>query len=128
MAAKKIFFFTAGAIPTSNEQIAINKLNALAAAAYEVKVKRGDVPTDQEYGYGKEECDYVAFVSPMTKPTAYTAKTTFNPDAPANGGNLLSTQAIISSGQQLTVPVTGSYSTKATPTIVGGVVTAIVLS
>lgn len=38
------------------------------------------------------------------------------------------TKALVSNGQALTVPVTGTYATKATVTVAGGVVTAIVLS
>lgn len=41
---------------------------------------------------------------------------------------ILPTQATVSNGVALTVPVTGTYVTKATPTVVNGVVTAIVLS
>jgi hypothetical protein len=41
---------------------------------------------------------------------------------------LPSTQTIVSNGQNLVVPVTGTYVTKAVPTVVGGVITAIVLS
>jgi hypothetical protein len=38
------------------------------------------------------------------------------------------TKAVVSNTQQLTVPVTGTYATKATLTVVAGAVTAIVLS
>ena len=51
--------------------------------------------------------------------------------ATAVGGSaapLPATQAVVSNGVALTVPVTGTYVTKATPTIAGGVVTGIVLS
>lgn len=41
---------------------------------------------------------------------------------------LASTKTIVTSGVDLTVPVTGVYATKATPTVVNGVITAIVLS
>lgn len=41
---------------------------------------------------------------------------------------LPATQTKISNGQQLVVPVTGTYATKATVTVAGGVVTAIALS
>lgn len=41
---------------------------------------------------------------------------------------LPATQTIVSNGQALTVPVTGSYTTTATVSVAGGVVTGIVLS
>lgn len=41
---------------------------------------------------------------------------------------LAATKTIVTSGVDLVVPVTGVYATKATPTVVNGVVTAIVLS
>lgn len=41
---------------------------------------------------------------------------------------LAATAAIVDNSQQLTVPVTGVYATKATLTVANGVVTAIVLS
>lgn len=40
---------------------------------------------------------------------------------------ILPTQATVTNGVALTVPVTGTYINKATPTVVNGVVTAIVL-
>lgn len=43
-------------------------------------------------------------------------------------GSGVSTTALVASGVALVVPVTGTYVTTATPTVVGGVVTAIVLS
>lgn len=41
---------------------------------------------------------------------------------------LASTAAMVDNAQQLTVPVTGTYATKATLTVVNGVVTAIALT
>lgn len=38
------------------------------------------------------------------------------------------TKTVVSNGVDLTVPVTGTYVTKATPTVAGGVITGIVLS
>ena len=43
-------------------------------------------------------------------------------------GAAAGTRAVVTSGVNIVVPVTGTYVTKATPTIVGGVITAIVLS
>ena len=48
--------------------------------------------------------------------------------AAAGGVITTPTQAVLSTGQQLTVPVTGTYTSKATVTIAAGAVTAIVLS
>jgi hypothetical protein len=44
------------------------------------------------------------------------------------GLSLAPTKAIVTNSQQLTIPVTGTYATKATLTVSGGAVTAIVLS
>lgn len=41
---------------------------------------------------------------------------------------LPATQTVVSNGQALTVPVTGTYTTTATVSVAGGVVTGIVLS
>jgi hypothetical protein len=126
---KSLIFFTAGAVPTTDEATAIAKLNLQASKALDVKVKRGDVPANQLYGYGKDAADYVSFVSPMTKPTAYDAVTTYDPDTPpALADNRPTTQAVWSSGKKYAgCTVTGS-GTFATPKIVNGVVTGIVLS
>jgi hypothetical protein len=42
--------------------------------------------------------------------------------------SLVPTKAVVTNAQQLTIPVTGTYTTKATLTVSGGAVTAIVLS
>lgn len=126
---KKVLFFLAGEKPTVNEAAAIAKLETLAAKGIEIGVRKGDVAADFNYGAGPEACDFVAFVSPMTKPSAYSAKTTFDPDKPpALGDNMPTTMALWASGQKYSgCTVTGS-GTFATPTIVNGVVTGIVLS
>ena len=49
------------------------------------------------------------------------AKTGFETALPA-------TTAKVTNGQQITVPVTGTYATKITLTVAGGAVTAVVLS
>lgn len=127
--SKKVIFFLAGAAPTTNEQTAIDKLNTLAHSALEVVVRKGDVSGDFNYGAGKEAADYVAFVAPMTKPAEYSAVTTYDPDKPpALSDDMPTTMALWSSGQKYSgCTVTGS-GTFATPTIVNGVVTGIVLS
>ena len=126
---KKVLFFLAGATPTVNEAAAIAKLEKLASNGLEIGVRKGDVSAEFNYGSGPEACDFVAFVSPMTKPAAYSAKTTYDPDTPpALGDNMPTTMALWSSGKKYAgCTVTGS-GTFATPTIVNGVVTGIVLS
>lgn len=119
----KVIFFTAGPLPTVNETAAIAKFNALPV---ETVVRNG--LENNNYGAGPEECDFVAFVSPMTKPTAYTAKTTFDPDKPPALSSLPATSAIVANGQKYSgVTVTGT-GTFATYTVANGLVTAIALS
>lgn len=119
----KVIFFTVGPTPTSNENAAIAKLRALPV---ETVVRNG--VENNNYGAGPEACDYVAFVSPMTKPSAYSAKTTFDPDKPPVLSSLPSSAAVVSNGQKYSgVTVTGT-GTFATYTIANGVVTAIALS
>ena len=101
MAIKKVIYFTAGPAPTTDENTAIAKLNALAIPAYEVKVFNG--VQNPNYGYGKEECDYAA----GTIPVAYNAKTVIDPDSPPRPDNLPNTQAIVNNAQKI-AGVTGS--------------------
>lgn len=126
---KTVIFFTATANPSVNELAAIAKLQKLATPAYNVLVRKGDVAAEQLYGAGKAPADFVAFVSPMTKPAAYSAVTTLDPDnPPALADDMPTTMALWSSGKKYSgCTVTGS-GTFATPTIVNGVVTGIVLS
>lgn len=46
----------------------------------------------------------------------------------AGGSVLPATKAVVASGAAITVPVTGTYVSKITPTIAGGVITGFVLS
>jgi hypothetical protein len=119
--AKKIIFFTASGLPTSGELAAIAALNAYTLQPFEVIVQNG--AANPNYGAGKNPADYVA----GTVPTAYNAVPVFNPASPP-ASSLPSTNAIIKSGQELTIPVTGVYISKVTLTVVNGVVTAAVLS
>lgn len=98
---KRVIYFTAGPAPTGAENTAIAKLNALSAPAYQVKVFNG--VENPNYGYGKEDCDYVA----GTVPVAYNAKTVINPDSPPLPDNLPNTQAVVNNGQKIS-GVTGS--------------------
>jgi hypothetical protein len=83
MATKSIIFFTAGPVATSDELTAIGKLEAATEQPYSVKVFNG--LRSPNYGYGIEQCDYVA----GTIPTAYDAFDVIDPDAiPGAGGNV----------------------------------------
>ncbi len=116
--AQKVLYFLAGNSATSPELAEIARL----APKYEVLVFNGNA--NAEYGADRlAPCDLVA----GTVPTAYNAKTVLDPAAVVQSP-LLTTQAIVANAQELVVPVTGTYVTKATLTVVGGVVTAIVLS
>ncbi len=123
MATKKVIFFTAGKTATAGEIADIAKLNAVAEAQYSVSVMNG--AADTKYGETNRlaPCDFVA----GTIPTVYNAKDTIDPDAIPNQA-LTATQAIVEDAQALAVPVTGTYATTATVSVVDGVVTGIVLS
>lgn len=68
---KKILFFTAGTKATTAEQAQIDALNALNAPGFTVGVRNS--AENASFGYGIEECDFVA----GTIPTAYNAKTNY---------------------------------------------------
>jgi hypothetical protein len=123
MATKKVIFFTAGTTATAGEIADIAKLNAAAEAQYEVIVANG--AANAKYGETDRiiPSDFVA----GTIPTEYAAIDEIDPDAIPNQA-LAATQAIVEDAQALTVPVTGTYATTATVTVVDNVVTAIVLS
>ena len=64
---KKILFFTAGPVPTVDEQAQIDALNAMHAVGFNVGVR--NTLSSGLYGYGIEASDFVA----GTIPTAYNA-------------------------------------------------------
>lgn len=123
MATKKVIFFTAGTTATAGEIADIAKLNAAAEAQYEVIVANG--AANAQYGDTDRiiPSDFVA----GTVPTKYNAVDVIDPDAIPNQA-LAPTQAIVNDAEALTVPVTGTYATTATVSVVDGVVTGIVLS
>lgn len=116
---KRVIFYAADGILTGPEQAALDKFNAAAQPAFDVLVMNAKAPAQAtpvragDYRYGATPADYSAL------PVA-------NPDSPPN--LLAATQAVVANAQQLTVPVTGTYVTKATLTVVAGAVTAIALS
>jgi hypothetical protein len=114
---KKVLFFIAGRVPTGSETTA---LNALLAETEQVNVQVRTASEQATYGSNLEQADYVAGAS---VPSAYSSVPVYK-----SGATLPSTQAVVSNGVALTIPVTGTYATKATPTVVNGVVTGIVLS
>lgn len=118
---KRIAFFTAGMTPTTQEAAQIATINSQAAQPYEVIVM--NALANPNYGYGKLVADYAA----GSPPSAYSAVPVYNPANPPNPP-LVATKAIVSNAQELAVPVTGTYVTKATVTVVNNVVTAIALS
>lgn len=110
----KVIYFTAGKVATAGELTAID---ALKAKQFDVQVR--NAVDSHKFGPRDEATDYVA----GTPPADYAAVTVFN-----NPGQLAATQAVVANAQQPTIPVTGTYATKATLTVAGGVVTAIALS
>ncbi len=117
---QKILYFTAGPNPTVGEQADINALNALAAAPYQVGVRNGQQPA--EYQPKPEEADFVCGTIPASHddPEDFPV---FDIDNPPNPGNLPSTQAVVSDGQELTI---GEETF--TFTVVDGEITAIAVA
>jgi hypothetical protein len=121
MATKKVLYFTADKVPTTGELADLTKLNAAALPGYDIQVRNTDISTN--IGHGVESADYVAGTVPAD---VYDGVTVLDPDNLPSG--LPATQAIVSDGVDLVVPVTGTYATKITPTIAAGVITGFVLS
>lgn len=162
MATKKVIYFTAGAMPTSNELADIAKLNAAALPAYDVQVWKAGTPQStpiraadfvgHDGAVIPAEYSAVAVIDPDDIPlaplpatqaivlnagTVNVENSAGNLDSPATAVvaasvltsvKLAATKTIVTSGVDLVVPVTGVYATKATPTVVNGVITGIVLS
>ncbi|AXC34269.1 hypothetical protein P7I17_gp15 [Escherichia phage Halfdan] len=87
----KVLFFTAGAVPTTDER---NAIAAIVAGNVDILVRNG--AANAEYGADRlEPCDYV--FDNANIPDAYAdVPTTDNPHIPANG-------AIVTDGQALNV-------------------------
>ena len=117
---KKIIYFTAGAVATTDEKAAIDKLMAVTGASFEVVVRNGAVP--HQYGVGNKEA---AAYAAGTIPTLYNALPVANPDAPPTP-EVKATQKVISSGvgvPGVTLVGTAGAGKTMTLTIVAGVVT-----
>lgn len=123
MALKKVLFFTAGDVPTTDEKADIAKLNAAAVAPYEVGVRSAIRGLGTTGNF--EATDYVSGTVPNVAP--WNAKPVIDPDAIPNQSTS-ATQAVIDSGVGIVVPVTGTYTDTITPTIVDGAITGFVLS
>lgn len=117
---QKILYFTAGDKPTAPEQADIDALNALAAAPYEVGVRNATAPA--LYDPKPEAADFVCGTIPTSHSDAEDFPV-FDIDNPPTPGNLPSTSAIVSDGQELTVG--GSTYTF---TVVDGEITAIAVA
>lgn len=121
--AKRILYFTAGAVATGPEKTAIDKLNAIVGSSFEVHVRNGAIPN--QYGVGNlEDADYVA----GTIPTAYNDEETYpvaDPDAPP-APSVKATQAVVTSGEAVagvTLVGTAGAGKSMVLTIVAGVIT-----
>lgn len=116
----KIIYFTAGAVPTTPEQAAIDAIAAFAADPYEFVVRNA-----AEDNYANiEAADYVAGSAPSP---AYDGVSVFDPDSipePSVGDD----QVVLTDGETTGVEPSGSYTDTVTFTISGGAITAIVLS
>lgn len=98
MALKKLIYFTAGDVPTTDEKADIAKLNAVTVAPYEVAVRSSVRPMSS--GGSNEACDYVSGTIPDI--AFYEGKTLVDANAIPNQF-LVPSQAIVSNGQNVTV-------------------------
>lgn len=92
-----------------------------------------DTETLYSVGHAAQRLEAAAYGMSLTNNPAPELEDRYNTEAAATvallGGTVVpSTSAVVDSGEALVVPVTGTYVTTATPTVVNGVVTAIVLS
>lgn len=120
MATKKVIYFIAGSLATSNELADIAKLNAAAQPDYEVHVFKAGVPQSTPI----RDADYVGHHG-ATIPTEYSAVTVIDPDniplAP-----LPDSQAIVIDGGVLSVKNSaGADAHNATLSVSGNSVTAL---
>lgn len=121
---KRIIYFTAGPVATTDEKTAIDKLNAVVGSSFEVHVRNGAVPN--EYAAGNEEvADYAAGTIPDND--YYESLPVANPDAPPTP-EVKSTQKVVSSGVAIpgvTMTGTAGAGKTMTATIVAGVITSV---
>jgi len=108
--SRKVLFFIAGRTPTVAEQLLIDRLVG------QVGVRT--VLESTLYGTRAESCDAVAKGAGVSIPAAYSGKTDVTP----TGTGATTEDAVVSNGQ--VIAVTGG---NATITVVGGVVTDIVI-
>jgi hypothetical protein len=111
-AAEKVIYFTAGPVPSTQEKIEIAAINTQAAAPYTVAVRNSLKARTRA---SNEASTYVAGAIPpnyrdggVDSGTPYATVYTYTnpPDPPA----LPSAQAILRTGQQLTIPGGGSVT------------------
>lgn len=120
--AKKVIYFTAGAVPTVEELAAIAALTARSGAALELAIRNAS--ESQNIGIGVEACDYLS----GTRPTAYANTTTYPATPSSLGISNGTTSAVVIQGTPVTgVTMTGTAGAgkSAAFTIVNGVITTI---
>lgn len=111
-AASKVIYFTAGPVPTTQEKAEITAISAQAAPAYTVSVRNSLKARNRA---SNETTDYVAGAIPpnyrdggIDSGTPY--KTVYTYTNPPNPPALPSAQAILRTGQTLTIPGGGSVT------------------
>lgn len=114
---KRVAFFIAGPVATAPEAAALATL-LQQTENYQVLVR--SAASNANYDPNLEQFDFKAGTS---VPSAYASLPTYTP-----GAALPATQAIVSNGVDLTVPVTGTYATKIHATVANGAITGFVLS
>lgn len=115
--AVKILYFTAGAVPTTEEKADIAALESLVAPAYLIGVRAANA--NPSYGAGAEQTDMVAGSPPLTGVgEAYEETPVFDPDSALEGF------ATILDGQEIVIAGTGTFAF----TVVDGAITDIVLT
>jgi hypothetical protein len=103
-APKRILYFTSGPTPTVGQAAEIAKLNALVPPAFEVRILNGQQTSAKK----RVAADYVAGAIPPTYrdggvDSGSSLYTIMNPSNPPTPNTLPSTQAVVYSGQALTV-------------------------
>lgn len=126
--ANSVIFFTAGAQPTAEEQVELDKVVAATQAPITLKVMNlGETDYTGYTDDGLIMPDYVYALAPATVPEAYAGVSTLDPDN-LPGPDLLATQAIVANGETLEITDAASGEADATVTVAASEVTSIKLA
>ena len=118
---KRVFFFTAGLLPTADELAIIGRIQSMCEAPFVVTVMNSQASPN----YGTPAvADYVA----GEIPTAYDEVPVFDVDEPPRPDNLPETAAIVMDGQAIEVAVSGTYTNSVSFVVEDGEIVGVELS